>query len=180
MWVFGYGSLMWDGWEAEFGCTRREQAALAGFGREFNKSSVRNWGSEDTLCPTLGLDPDDGAECTGLAFEFPDSMCDRLCKWLLDREGSSFSLEQEDVLLQSGDHVRALVAINDQSARTYIGNQPAAERARLAKSARGTSGACVDYLKNVRAELSKLGIIDPVVGCFWAEVRRASARPQNK
>ena len=96
MWVFGYGSLMWDGWEAEFGCTRREQATLAGFRRDFNKSSVRNWGSEDTLCPTLGLDPDDGAECAGLAFEFPDSMCDRLCKWLLDREGSSFSLEQKE------------------------------------------------------------------------------------
>ena len=26
MWVFGYGSLMWDGWEAELACLRSTMA----------------------------------------------------------------------------------------------------------------------------------------------------------
>lgn len=39
MWVFGYGSLMWDGWEQEFGCLRRCVAVLKGYRRTFNKAS---------------------------------------------------------------------------------------------------------------------------------------------
>ena len=173
VWIFGYGSLMWDGWEAGFGCTRREQATLTGFRRDFIKSSVRNWGSNDTPCPTLGLNPDDGAQCSGLAFEFPERMSNRLPSWLRDREGASFSLEQKEVHLQSGDYVVALVPINDTSASTYIGYRPLLERARLAKSARGTSGVCRDYVESVRTELSKLGVVDPAVEDFWASVSRA-------
>jgi len=28
LWIFGYGSLMWDGWENAHGCTRRVVADL--------------------------------------------------------------------------------------------------------------------------------------------------------
>jgi cation transport regulator ChaC len=38
MWVSGYGSLMWDGWEKLNG-TRDDGAVLRGFRRSFNKAS---------------------------------------------------------------------------------------------------------------------------------------------
>ena len=173
MWVFGYGSLMWDGWEAAFGCMRKEQAMLAGFRREFNKGSVENWGSNDAPCPTLGLARDEGAECVGVAFEFPDRVRDRLVARLSNREGPSFSLEPLEVRLQSGTSVLALVPVNDTSARTYIGDLPASERASLVKSAHGRDGACLDYLINVRKELAKLEIVDPAVEQLWADVSRS-------
>ena len=37
MWIFGYGSLMWDGWESEFVCQERAMATLSGYRRAFNK-----------------------------------------------------------------------------------------------------------------------------------------------
>jgi len=173
VWVFGYGSLMWDGgWEAGFGCTTREQATLAGFRRDFNKGSVRNWGSNDVPCPTLGLHPDDDAQCTGLAFEFPDKGRRQLLTWLSDREGRSFSLEPKEVQLQSRARVSALVPINDLSANTYLGDQPIAVRAGLVKTASGTRGSCLDYVINVRTELAKLGIVDSAVEQLWADVSR--------
>jgi hypothetical protein len=33
MWIFGYGSLMFDGWESGYGCVRREWASLSGYRR---------------------------------------------------------------------------------------------------------------------------------------------------
>lgn len=48
MWVFGYGSLMADGWKAQFVCTRRAVAELAGYRCAFNKASVANWGTAKT------------------------------------------------------------------------------------------------------------------------------------
>jgi cation transport protein ChaC len=41
-WIFGYGSLMWDGWEEKFGCEERQVAELPGHVRTFNKASVKN------------------------------------------------------------------------------------------------------------------------------------------
>ena len=51
MWIFGYGSLMWDGWEATFDCKRKERAVLKGYARSFTKASVKNWGSKTAPGP---------------------------------------------------------------------------------------------------------------------------------
>ncbi len=170
MWVFGYGSLMWDGWEAQHGCTRKERASLAGFRRDFNKASRENWGSREQPGPTLGLSADAAARCEGLAFELPDAERNRVVDYLKQREGKSFALQEEDIDLQSGTRVRALVPVNDPSKSTYIGRQPLQDRAPMAKAAHGSSGACRDYVKNIREKLVELGINDAAVESFWSAV----------
>jgi glutathione-specific gamma-glutamylcyclotransferase len=58
MWVFGYGSLVWDSWSERFGCLRRVTAELPGFRRSFDKGSVRNWGSrQEREGKGFGLQP---------------------------------------------------------------------------------------------------------------------------
>lgn len=170
MWVFGYGSLMWDGWEAEYASTRRERAVLRGFRRDFNKASRENWGSRQQPGPTLGLSVDATAGCEGLAFELPDAERDRVVAYLRKREGNSFALEEKDVDLQSGTRVRALVPVNDRSKSTYIGGDLLRHRARMAKAAHGSKGACRDYVKNVRDKLHELGVNDTAVESFWKAV----------
>ena len=58
MWVFGYGSLMWDGWQTEHGCIRMVKATLRGYRRAFNKASVRNWGTRERPAPTVNITAD--------------------------------------------------------------------------------------------------------------------------
>lgn len=169
MWVFGYGSLMWDGWEAGFGGSRREKATLPGYQRDFNKASVKNWGTTAIPGPTLGLAPGD-AGCVGFAFEFPDEARSKILGELRRREGASFSLEARTVIHASGQDVAAFVPVNNPSAETFIGDRPLDERARLARVAQGTNGRCRDYVANIRRKLVEIDVHDPAVESFWTLV----------
>jgi len=140
MWIFGYGSLMWDGWEQNFGCLRNEEGHLRSFRRDFNKASTFRWGSKSAPGPTLGLEPDEGACCIGLAFEFSDDRSGEVLRYLKKREGSDFTLEQGTVQLRNGTLITAKIPTNDRRGRTYIGDKTIAERAAMARDASGRAG----------------------------------------
>jgi len=160
MWVFGYGSLMWDGWEQTLGGSRVDRAVLSGYRRSFNKKSVRNWGTSDAPGPTLGLEPDSNGECSGTAFEFPEGQRAAVEKELRKREGKSFRLVGLAVHLPDGQQVVALTPVNDRNTSTYIGTISIKERAAMAKIARGEKGACADYVRNIHRKLDSLRIPD--------------------
>lgn len=64
MWVFGYGSLLWN---PGFPVARREVATLPGYARSFCMKSIHHRGSEEKPGLVLALDAIDGAACTGIA-----------------------------------------------------------------------------------------------------------------
>lgn len=173
MWVFGYGSLMWDGWERDFACQQKERATLAGYRRDFNKRSVKNWGTSRSPCPTLGLAEDEGADCVGVAFQFPEEQQGDVYAYLSAREGASFSFSEREIRLDSGSAVTALVPINDATASTYMGYETLSARAGLVKTAQGTNGSCFEYVSSVRKHLTELGVTDPAVEALWSEVTEA-------
>jgi cation transport protein ChaC len=167
MWVFGYGSLLWDGWEKQYSGKKYDRAVLQNFRRSFNKKSVRNWGTPNCPGATLGLEPDMGTECIGALFEFDERFREPVLVELRRREGKSFVLEEVEVVSSAGVRVRAVTAINDRSANTYIGSLPLEKRAAMARMAIGRDGACSDYVKNMRDQLEKLGVADPDVDQFY-------------
>lgn len=64
MWVFGYGSLLWN---PEFPIAQSEVATLHGFARSFCMRSIHHRGSEEIPGLVLALDAQEDAHCKGLA-----------------------------------------------------------------------------------------------------------------
>lgn len=173
MWVFGYGSLMWDDWEVDpsnnFQGVKHLKAKLIGYERDFNKASTVNWGTARNSCPTLGLNQVNEATCIGCAFEFDDSRRNLIMNYLRGREGASFQLLELDVELENGQIVQAVTPVNQQN-NTYIGNLTIEARAQSAIAATGSSGSCVDYIDNIHNYLTQLGIDDANVNAMWEAI----------
>lgn len=168
MWIFGYGSLMWDNWETKFGCTRRVVADLSGYCRQFNKASVRNWGTEGAPGPTLNLSKLETDICRGIAFQFPDAQKTEVLSYLKEREGKAFPLHDIVVRLEDQSEVSALVPL--YNGKNVIEGKTTEELAAMVLAASGTHGTCLDYVTGIVVKLSSLGINDPAVSDLWEAV----------
>jgi glutathione-specific gamma-glutamylcyclotransferase len=174
MWVFGYGSLMWDGWEAGYDCVRRVVATLPGFRRVFNKASVKNWGTRENPGPTLNVVADSSASCTGFAFEFPEQQGSKVLAYLKQWEGKGFRFDGRRVRLdESGTWVEAMVPI--YSGGNVLIGKTTGQLARMARLAAGTKGPSIDYVRNVAAKLSRLEIDDAAVEEFFTAIEQDGA-----
>ena len=163
MWIFGYGSLMWDGWEASHDCIARTTGDLSGYRRVFNKASTVNWGTAKLPGPTLNLEQAKLESCHGIAFEFPEHHRAALMTYLKKREGG-FDFECLPVLLPDQTEVKAIAPI--YRGKNLIVGKSIAEIADMADRASGTSGKCRDYVANIAKKLKQLGIDDPAVSAL--------------
>ena len=170
MWIFGYGSLMWDDWEKQFNGRRVDGTSLKGFHRSFNKKSTTSRGTKQFPCPTLGLEPKADCECIGTAFEIPDQFAATARAYLEDREGKSLPLTKLEIVLPDKTTIKAYVPLNNSDSPTYMGRIPIEERTLMAKRASGKRGACEDYARNILKKLNTLGINDEHVKEFVGKI----------
>ncbi len=168
MWLFGYGSLMWDGWETRYGCRQRVHAVAPQHRRVFNKKSLERWGTCALPGLTLNLAraKENDAPCRGVAFEFPDAHQGEIEAYLSERETCPAS------------NINIHFSGRALSARTYIYHGPRLiedglslrSRARMILMAEGIAGSSYDYVSNVRDHLEQLGVSDPAVDELWNAV----------
>jgi len=171
MWVFGYGSLMWDGWEIKLGCSQKLPGEVQGYQRTFNKASIENWGSKRAPCPTLNLKRVNGAICRGIAFEFSNGNKSKTFDYLKRREGKYFTFPELPVRLDNGTEITAHVPI--YNGNNYVIAQSEQEIASIVQRAQGKNGSCLKYIQGIANELTKLGIHDAVVNRLWRIIKDA-------
>lgn len=160
MWVFGYGSLLWD---PGFPVARSEIAVLEGYARSFCMSSIHHRGTEEKPGLVLALDEVNGARCHGLALAVADGHEALTLDYLRERELiSSAYLERDlNVTLNSGDVVMAVTYVIDPDHVQYCGGMPLEQQAQIIATAVGGRGPNTEYLFNTASHLAEIGLRDP-------------------
>ncbi|MGY6410203.1 MAG: gamma-glutamylcyclotransferase [Alkalilacustris sp.] len=170
MWVFGYGSLIWD---PGFPVAARHLATLQGFQRSFCMRSVHHRGTPEAPGLVLALDHAPGASCAGLAFAVRPGAEDDTLGYLRARElvSSAYLETRQTVHLRDGRRVTAVTFIIDPDHVQYCGGLPLEDQARIIARATGGRGPNRDYLWNTATHLTELGIEDPDLTWLAARVR---------
>lgn len=170
MWVFGYGSLLWN---PGFDARRTVLARLPDFHRSFCMRSVHHRGTPEDPGLVLALDAARGAICHGLALGVAPDQADAVLAYLRERELVSSAYVERNLIvdLADGTQVEAVTYIVDPDHVQYCGDLPLEEQARIIARAVGGRGPNTDYLHNTVAHLGTLGIVDPDLDWLDARVR---------
>lgn len=174
MWVFGYGSLVWN---PGFEVARQVIATLPGYARSFCMRSIHHRGTTAKPGLVLALHELAGAECRGVAMAVAEGQEAETLHRLRERELiSSAYLERDlDLHLEDGDIVRAVTYVIDPDHVQYCGTLSLEEQARIIAHAVGEKGPNTEYLLNTATHLSQLGIADRDLEWLAARVRRLCA-----
>lgn len=170
MWVFGYGSLLWD---PGFPVARRAVATLEGWHRSFCMRSIHHRGTSESPGLVLALDRLAGATCRGLALAVAEGHEERTLAALREREliSSAYLERRLEVRLDGGGQVTALTYVIDPAHVQYCGGLPLEEQARIIARARGGRGPNSEYLFNTARHLAEIGLADPELEWLARRVR---------
>jgi cation transport protein ChaC len=154
VWVFGYGSLMWN---PALEIAESRGAKLAGWHRSFCLWNTFGRGSPEKPGLTLALEP--GGSCTGVAFRLEAARAQEELAILWNREMLTGAyLPRWVPLVSAQGPVQALTFCANRAHDRYTGRLPRARVAELLASASGPLGRSRDYLERTVTELERLGV----------------------
>jgi cation transport protein ChaC len=167
LWVFGYGSLMWN---PAIEVAASENASLAGYSRRFAMRLVFGRAMPDKPGLMMCLVP--GGTCDGVAHRISPERVESETRILWMREMLSGAYTPTWVDLTIGAiAVRGITfVINEAHPRYLPGLDPADKAARIAV-AEGPLGTNRDYLFRTAEALAVRGFKDPYIDDMTARVR---------
>lgn len=171
LWVFGYGSLMWEpGFEHE----ERAIATLPGYARTFCMRSIHHRGTSERPGLVLALDAAPGEECSGVAFSVAPRLGEKTLRYLRERElvSSAYLEKILPVDLVDGRRIEAVAYVVDTQHVQYCNGLPLEEQAEIISAASGGRGSNAEYLYNTAMHLEELGIEDLQLSWLAERVRR--------
>jgi cation transport protein ChaC len=176
LWVFGYGSLLWN---PGFPVAEARLARLHGWHRSFCMSSIHHRGTPERPGLVLALDRAEGAHCDGLAFRVEPRYVAQTVDYLRERElVSSAYVETRLAVALHDDATRltdVLTYVMDPGHEQYRGDLALEEQARIIARATGGRGPNDEYLYNTAAHLHELGLADADLDWLVARVRALTA-----
>jgi cation transport protein ChaC len=161
LWVFGYGSLIW---EPGFDFADRRLATLHGYRRAFCMTSIVYRGTPEAPGLVLALDRDPEGSCAGVAYRVAPAAAAATLAYLRERELVSYAYEEVRLpveLDEVGGRVEAVAYVSNPAHAQYSGGLSLEAQAEVIARAAGPRGPNADYLNNTVDSLEALGLHDP-------------------
>jgi glutathione-specific gamma-glutamylcyclotransferase len=170
LWVFAYGSLIWD---PCFPVAAQHLGRVSGWRRSFCMWSVRYRGTDADPGLVLALDCVAGAFCDGVAFRVAPGAEDAALAALRKREliSSAYRETTLPAALDTGETVQAVAFVIDPGHAQYAGPLDVEDQARIIARAHGMRGPNRDYLFATADHLARLGLHDAEMDALCARVR---------
>ena len=161
VWVFAYGSLMWD---PGFYFAEVRRAQLSDHERSFNYQVIAGRGTPTQPGLVLSLMPRPGRSCEGLAFRIAAERVEIETQILWRREmlRGGYNPKWLDLQTPQG-HVCALVFAANPEEPMYVHGLSQQETAHRLTQAQGHLGKNRDYLEQLAQQLQCLDIEDSYV-----------------
>jgi glutathione-specific gamma-glutamylcyclotransferase len=153
IWVFGYGSLMWN---PAMHVTDRRLGRVYGLHRCYRISSPIGRGMPEK--PGLTLCLDQGGSASGMALHLNRKSEEEELSILWDREmiTGAYNARWVTVVTEDGP-LPAITFVANRDHPRYAGKQSDDEIVKILATAEGCLGSAHDYLKQTIGELEKLG-----------------------
>ena len=156
LWIFGYGSLMWN---PGFACVEWAPALIYGYHRALCISSDRWRGTPERPGLVLGLAR--GGACRGIAFRVAREDVKAALEALWTREMRRHVYRPRLVRARlPGSEVRALAFIADRHHYAYTEGLSVRQIAARIATCCGSRGENLEYLARTMAHLRELGVRD--------------------
>lgn len=157
LWIFAYGSLMWD---PAFVFSELRRAHVPDYARRFILKDI--WGGRGTKeAPGLMAALDKGDGCEGLIYKIPSNGIEAETANLWRREMIAPGYIPQFVDARIDDtSVRALTFVADYEAEIIHPNLHRHEQIEFLTSGEGVLGTSMEYLQNIVCQFDALGIVD--------------------
>lgn len=171
IWLFGYGSLIWN---PAFHFVERRIGTVRGLHRRFCLWSTMGRGTPER--PGLMLALDRGGSCRGVAFRIDAGQAGEELRIVWRREMVSHAYIPRWVTVETQEGpVRAITFTINRQHERYVRRMDDREAASIIAAASGRIGRCAEYLENTVQHLHELKIADRYMERLLHLTRQACA-----
>lgn len=172
VWVFGYGSLIWN---PAFHFREQRIGRIQGYHRRYCLWTHLGRGSPAAPGLMLALEP--GGSCRGVAFRIAADAVEEELEIVWRREMVTGAYRPRWVtVLTDGKPIPAIAFTMNRTYERYAGRLSDETVASVLATACGPMGHCADYLFNTIAHLDALGIADRALHRLGEAVREKQRR----
>ncbi|MFS8036409.1 gamma-glutamylcyclotransferase [Xanthobacter sp. AM11] len=178
VWVFAYGSLMWN---PGFAFAERCEARLVGAHRTLCVYSFHHRGTPEAPGLVLGLDL--GGSCRGIAYRVAAADWPETHAYLTAREQISGVYREVDRRIRlmdgSGRDTAAVAYLVNRAHPQYARGLSLEDQLHLVRRSHGKSGPNADYVLATVAALEHLGLSDPALAFIARHLVPAHPVPET-
>ena len=155
LWVFGYGSLIWN---PALNFEEQRRCSINGFEKKFCFWTTLSRGSVE--CPGLMMGLVEGGSCNGVAFRIDASNAASELDVLFRREMSHYIYKPtwvEAQCVETKKTFKTLTFVVDKQSHRFVDNLSVKDTVRTLATAQGPLGRNCDYLFQLSEKMHELG-----------------------